>query len=94
MQENQTAQIIDALKIEVRKSLLIANKKWLTMEEFAQVSGYAHETIRKMCKEGRLCYSKPEGTKIIYINQKEFIKFLDKNKVDSIFDIASSYARV
>ncbi len=87
--DSQTSEIIKALTAEIRSCVLLCKKEWLTIDEFAQVSGYKPNSIRKMCAEGRLTYSKPEGSKIIYINQKEFNRVLSMGKVRSIFDMTA-----
>lgn len=68
------------------ESLLLANKKTFTVEEFSKYSGLSKSTIYKLTSQRKIAFSCPNG-KVIFIKREDADSYLQSNRVPTASEI-------
>ena len=76
-------------RLERIESLLLANKKVLTLEEACDYAGISRSYLYKLTSTGTIPHSKPNG-KLIYFEREELEQWLLQNKMFSEVDSRES----
>lgn len=76
-------------RLERIESLLLANKKVLTLEEACDYTGISRSYLYKLTSTGMIPHSKPSG-KLIYFEREELEHWLMQNKKFSDSDFKKS----
>ena len=76
-------------RLERIESLLLANKKVLTLEEACDYTGISRSYLYKLTSTGMIPHSKPSG-KLIYFEREELEHWLMQNKKFSDSDLSKS----
>ncbi len=78
--EKQNLKILD--KLNRIEELLIGNKTHLTVEEASQYLGLSVSYLYKLCSNGTIPFSKPNGKKL-YFSRKELDTWMSMNHSSS-----------
>tara|TARA_R110000751_G_scaffold156988_1_gene262397 strand:+ start:541 stop:813 length:273 start_codon:yes stop_codon:yes gene_type:complete len=76
-------------RLERIESLLLANKKILSLEEACDYTGISRSYLYKLTSTGMIPHSKPSG-KLIYFEREELENWLMQNKKFSDSDLSKS----
>lgn len=71
---------------DIKTLLTIELKSALTTDEAALYMGISSESVRRLCRQGKLTHYRPGGLRI-YLKKEDLDKYITRNKVVGDIDL-------
>jgi excisionase family DNA binding protein len=85
------AMILCRVADELETSLLLWQNEELTIREAAEESGYSHERLREMVREGKLPDARPQGSRVsIKVRRRDLPRKARNDRSDPVEQLATA----
>lgn len=86
--DNESYPILEALADEVSSLQECSFKKFLTLKEASEYTGYSKNKMYALVRENKIPYSKPEdgGSGKLFFKKEDLDEYMGRNRVASTYE--------